>query len=69
MNDKVKELIELYEAILHGDKEKMGFASASGFQKRNRLLYRPDTQTTENRWCFCEFLSHRKEICGRKTVR
>ena len=23
-NDKVKELIELYEAILHGDKDKMG---------------------------------------------
>ena len=24
MNDKVKELIELYEAILHGDKDEMG---------------------------------------------
>ena len=24
MNDKVKELIELYEAILHGDKHKLG---------------------------------------------
>ena len=24
MNDKVKELIELYEVILHGNKDKMG---------------------------------------------
>ena len=24
MNDKVKELIELYETILHGDKDKIG---------------------------------------------
>jgi len=29
MNDKVKELIELYEAILHGKKEKMGLFDCS----------------------------------------